>query len=335
MDYTVSYCTVAEKLPQSWDEIVDCHFQTRQFFSYSELHNPCSQRYFMLYEGDVLRACACVYTLKINLLTFLKMKSPIKMQVIGVPATISPAGIFGKPVFVSILLNKILQKEKGLVLAMNLLPQIDCGPAVAMRTMPTIQFNNTFYSYRGYTDALRSDYRRRLMKGLSKFYKVETIIGNCDRFDDEYYELYLQVMKRTQTPLEVLSLDYFKNLPEGFLLTSYHYDKDILAWSITKVDGSVLYFFFGGNNYRLNNKFCSYYNNLQGIVKEAIEKGCKLVELGQTAEIPKIRLGGIPVELNLCVYHKNFFVLRLLIFARRVLEYRKRFPVARVFKSPP
>lgn len=333
MDYRISLCSTANNLPDDWDDLATCYFQTKIFFIYLECYNPCNQRYYLLFEENQLRAGACVYTLKINLLTFAQIKSLLTMQVIGIPATISPPGMMGEAGYTKALLEHIYDQEKGLMLGMNLSPLIDCGPAVVMRTMPTIQLNLNFSTWQEYKDSLRADYRRKLMKTSSLFKDVETRKGNCSRFDETYYDLYIQILKRTSTPLETLSPAFFRNLPDDFLLTSYHYKEDILAWHITKPDGHVLYFFFGGTNYGLNDQFGAYFNNLQGIVREAINKGCSVVEFGQTAEIPKIRLGGVPVELNLFLFHRNKAINTLLRLIKNVLKYRRRIPVAHVFKS--
>ncbi len=334
MDYRFSLCATANDLPGNWDELADCYFQTKEFFAYTERYNPCNQRYYLLFEANQLKAGACVYSLTINLLTFIKVKSPIEMQVIGIPATISPPGIIGEPRRMRVLLEHIFKEERSLILGMNLSPQFDCGSAVVMRSMPTIQLHTCFTNWQEYKDALRTNYRHKLIKISAMFKDVETRKGNCSRFDQAYYDLYVQILKRTNTPLETLSLEFFKNLPDGFLLTSYHCNEEILAWHITKPDRHVLYFFFGGTNYDLNERFSAYFNNLQGIVKEAISKGFSLVELGQTAEIPKTRLGGVPVELSLFLFHRNRAVNIFLKLIRNALKYRRKIPVAHVFKSP-
>lgn len=333
MSIVTSFFSTAKDLPHFWDEISDCYFQTREFLTHVEVYNPCNQRYYLLTEDEKPVAGACVYTIAIDLLTFINVKSPVKMQVIGISATISPPGIFGKSEYITVLLKEIFQKEKGLILGMNLLPQIDCGPAIVMRTMPTIQLTHNFSTWQEYEDALRSDYRRRLTKVTGTFKDIETRKGNCSRFDAAFHDLYLEILKRTNTPLETLSLDFFRNLPDSFLLTSYHYQADILAWHITKTDGHVLYFFFGGTNYQLNEQYNAYFNNLIGILKEAIDLGCSMIEYGQTAEIPKTRLGGIPLELNLFLYHRNKALNILLGIMKNVLQYRRKIPVVHVFKS--
>ena len=91
MTFISTKILTALDLPNEWDLMSNCHFQKKEFFQYTEKYNPCNQRYYLLFNNNQLVAGACVYTLSIDLLTFINVRSPVKMQVVGIPATVAPA----------------------------------------------------------------------------------------------------------------------------------------------------------------------------------------------------------------------------------------------------
>lgn len=83
----------AAELPAAWDHLATSIFQQRWFLRHAEKYNPCKQRYYLLSDGKVYQAAACVYSLGINLFTFRNFPSRITMQVIGIPVSVSAPGI--------------------------------------------------------------------------------------------------------------------------------------------------------------------------------------------------------------------------------------------------
>jgi hypothetical protein len=57
------------------------------------------------------------------------------------------------------------------------------------------------------------------------------------------------------------------------------------------------------------------------------------LDLGQTAEVPKTRLGGSIVEKGMFGWHSNPVARHLLGIGRGLLEYRTTVPEAHVFRS--
>ena len=76
----------AAMLSGDWDSLATSYFQKKKFLLYSEAHNPCRQRYYELWDGGRLASGACVYTLWLDLLTFARIKSPVRFAIVGVPA---------------------------------------------------------------------------------------------------------------------------------------------------------------------------------------------------------------------------------------------------------
>lgn len=322
----------ANQLPDDWDLLTDHYFQQKEFLFHTENYNPCNQRYYLLFEGNVLKACAIIYTHRLDILTYMKIKSPIKMHVCGVPCSVSCPGIFGKNEYFKFLINFLFIEEKGLLLFLNLEYMIDLEHTAIGKTLPTIVLENRFNSWEEYVSAFRSDYRRRMNQIIEKQdFKIEKIpIGH---FSSEMYSLYLQVFKKSTAKLEKLSLIFFKNLPEIFKLRIALKDNQLLGWNITLTYPPYQYFFLGGIDYSTNKDHSTYLFLLSNIVREGIENQVKYIELGQTAEIPKMRFGGQLENRFMMGRHSNRVFNYLLRKASKKLEYHRDIPDANVFKE--
>lgn len=303
----------ATSLPFQWDELADCYFQQKEFLHHADIYNPCNQRYYLLWDNDKLLAGACVYTLKIHLFTFSGIPSRIKMQVIGIPASISPPGIIGRSKKnIETLVQYIIKNEKGLLLLLNTRIDLELKPCIEMTMMPTVVLDKVFDSWSDYMNTLRSSYRRRAHHILRSFVHVKEISTKCDAFTPVHYDLYLQIMKHTKEKLETLEFDFFKNLPGCFQLTSYYDKAQLICWHITCTDQEKLFFFFGGHCYKLLDDYQSYFNNLFGIVRKFVKEGYEKLDLGQTAEIAKMKTGAQMEPRAMFLYHHNS-IIRLLL----------------------
>ena len=322
-------------LPQRWDELAVDYFQTREFLAHTERYNPCKQRYYTLLRDGALETGSIVYTLRVDLFTYLSIPSPLHMNVVGVPCSVSSSGIVGNLQLFSNLFEHLKCQESGLLLALNLESDTLVPDAAIGRTLPTVIMLNKFQSWESYLQSLRADYRRRFHLLSRPFKGVTVKRGGCPQFDDGMYHQYRQVLKRSKGRLETLSLGFFQNLPSIFNLTAYYSQENLLGWYISTMYGKKFYFFLGGIDYELNKQFNTYFNILFGIVREGIEKRASLIDLGQTAEIPKTRLGGEVVERFMLGHHTNWLFRKLLGAGKGILEYSITVPKTRVFKKAP
>lgn len=321
-----------ENLDENWDQLASCYFQKKEFLLHLHRYNPCNQRYYQFYNGNTLVAGAVVYTLKINLFTFSGLKTCLKMTVIGLPVSVASSSLVGNPDEFENLFNFILHHEKGVILGMNMPPGLILKKIIPMRTLPTIIFANRFIDFESYMQALRHPYRRRIRTILGKAAGVEYVVTPCSDFTALHYRLYLEIMKRTKTKLETLSFDLFKNLPGNFTLGSEYYNSKLLAWHTLCYDGEDLYFFFGGMDYEQRDTFNSYYNNLISILITGITHHFSRIDFGQTAETAKMRLGGLPDERDMFLYHKNPLIRLVFTLARPLVTYKRKPDRANVFK---
>ena len=314
----------ANKLPPEWDELADNYFQQTAFLAHTEKYNPCRQRYYLYTEYGKLISAAIVYTLHLDILTFIKVKSPIRMHIAGIPCSVSCPGIFGNNLGMDALKKHIYEVEKGFVLLLNLEEKPLAGSNASGNTLPTIVLPNHFADWQDYVESLRSGYRRRLNQINHPEKDLHFEKKPCSEFTETMYHQYLEVYRRSSGKLEKLSYNFFRYLPEDFTLTVCFRNNDVIGWNIAIYSQNTYYFFLGGIDYLRNKTYNTYFRLMSAIIRDGIEQKADFIELGQTAEIPKMRMGGKPVARYMEAHHSNLIFNKLLKLAGRLLEYRRK-----------
>ncbi len=322
----------AMDLPAVWDEHCLSYFQTREFLSHCQSFNPCKQRYYLLFKDKTFLCGAVVYTLRLDLLTFLKIPSPLTMRICGIPCSVSSGGITGEQKYNTCIAEKIKEVEKGLVLFLNNETAIDLPRLSHGRTWPTIELQNSFKTWDEYCHSLRSEYRRRIIQIESFCSEITFSRAATATFSDLHYQQYKNVYNRSKGKLELLSKDFFKNLPESFSLTEIYYKQFLAGWTIVNNYKNSSSFFLGGQDYKSDSRSI-YLAKLYHIVRDAIEYGYQFIDLGQSAEVPKMRFGGIVKEKHMSAYHSNKVLNKILHSASGLLSYNIQFANPSVFKG--
>ena len=320
MEIVIKYSI--KNIDPNWDDLRNSVYQKINFLDHAEKFNPCKQRYYLGYINDILHVGAVVYELKVNLLTFASFHFKLPMKIIGIPASVDAKGLIGDSKFYTELISFILKKESGLTLCLNYDYSLKIKRIIEMHTLPTLIYNSCISSWKEYLKTLRHSYRRRILKAEKKFQTVHVKKNECSQFTDEHYELYLNIINRTKTKLEILTQDFFSNLPSEYILYSCYSKKELIAWHITVFDKGIYYFLFGGLNYTLRDKYDAYYNNLIQIIKEGVNLKSDLINLGQTAEISKNRLGAKIINKKMFLFHKNIFIRSIFRLCKNLLSYR-------------
>jgi hypothetical protein len=199
--------------------------------------------------------------------------------------------------------------------------------------IPTLFLDLGFQDWASYQGAMRALHRRRLRRILALGQRLEATRSGCDAFTEAHHALYRQVHGRASAKLENLSLDFFRHLPDRFRLTSYAQAGQLVSWTITVPDGDLFMYFFGGMDYGRLRETEAYLVGLAGIVREAIERRAPLLDLGQTADEPKLRFGARLVEKEMYLCHHRRWVQVLLRWLRAALEFRGRAPRFNVFHA--
>lgn len=331
----VSYykTNTVESLPENWDQISLHYFQSKEFLYHCELYNPCEQRYYYGLKNNTLVCGAVVYTLSLDLFTFAGLKSPLRMHIIGIPCSVSCDGYIGDTIFFDKLNNFIISHEKGLLITLNLASASSKTNHIHGHTFPTIIFRNTYSNWNGYIQALTSNYRRRLKNIQFKGRDLIFIKQSCKDFTPQMHELYLSVFYKSKGKLEKLSFSFFKNLPKTFQLTTVSMGKNVIGWYITVRKKGVLYFFLGGIDYHNNRQNATYLNVLFAIIKDGITANVELVDLGQTAEIPKMRTGANIEQRYITGFHSNKILNTCLKLCKNLLVYKPTIPPAHPFRK--
>jgi hypothetical protein len=322
----------AALLPLEWDELTDSYFQTKSFLSHTEKFNPCGQRYYLCFADGILVSAAITYSLRLDILTFFKLKSPVRVHIIGVPCSVSSAGIFGTAPGTSKLKEHIFENEKGFVLALNL-SEIPNGKYASARTLPTVVLRNLFLSWDEYVSSLRSPYRRRLKIIDRTIDELKIEIMPCSGFTIQMYNQYLEVYERSSGKLEKLSSDFFKFLPENFRLTVCYHGNSVIGWNIGIHHRDTWYFFLGGYDYQFIREHKTYFILLTEIVKQGIAQKAGIIEMGQTAEIPKVRMGGELKPLYMEAHHSNAIADKILRAGGNLLGYKRKTKAVHTFRK--
>ena len=323
----------ASALGDGWDEQAASLFQRRETLALLERHNPCAQRYYELRRDGAVVAGASVYTIALDLLTYAGLPSPVKMQVVGVPCSQSSPGLLGHPGDQRALIRAVLERERGLVIGLNLEAPLDLPGVLDGRTLPAVFLRRRFDDWDHYRASLRSSYRRRLRRQAEAWAEVTSNRGPCARLDGEMYRLYLEVFRRSDARLERLNMDLLRALPAPFTLTTHRRAGRLVGWHIGARDGDSYRFFLVGLDYAHARALHTHGNVLQAVLREGIDDGAAVLDLGQTAETSKTRLGGVPEERYLFGHHRSRALREVLERARGWLEYGETVPATHVFRA--
>lgn len=288
---------------------IDCTFELsdsiKTELSYLERLNPCRQAYFMNSSAFVIQ-----YHQTVDVFNFLpKLTLRLPLKIIGKPYSISEKGYMGENEAVSAL----IKTTKGLKLVLNGASGLNLPFAY---TLSSHVFQNRFASFDQYLEALRSHYRYRVKKALTK--SSELMVQNIHQkdFDETHHALYLEVYQNSKDKLECLSLDFFREFPSEIFEFKRRDTGEVMGFVQLVHESSKLTFLFGGFKHAYVKSYDLYMAMLLEIIRIGIERGVDVIEFGQTAEETKLKLGCVAVEKYLYVHHSNkvlhFLIARLL-----------------------
>jgi len=181
-------------------------------------------------------------------------------------------------------------------------------------SIPYVSLPIRWPNFPAYLNELRHGYRRQIMRSLKKLGWTEPLIdlGRSGRGGsasprivlepanaesaEEFYDLYKEVMTRATVKLEILNREFFRRFfvlstgdSEILSLIAGH---EVLGEALLVQHGPTMTFLLVGLRYERLATYDVYFNLLAAIVKLAIERGCRRLDLGQTSYYAKQRLGG-------------------------------------------
>lgn len=264
----------------------------------------------------------------INILTFGKIKWMIPLTMIALPVSIDGCGYEGSLE----ALIKDYRLRKGLFLLLNI-PDKTAVPKDTPigATLGTCIFHNRFVNFDSYMKTLRSHYRRRIQVALKKSSSLTIKKIDPSEFDQELYETYLQVLKRSKYPLETLPIEYFQKIRDEIYV--FFEGERKIAFVAIKNKANKMYFLFGGMLYEKLKGYDLYYSMLIFILKQGIERGVEEISFGQTAESSKGRLGCIIDNRYMSLVTKHPLLNRFFQLVMPMFEYRQPEISYSVFKE--
>lgn len=267
------------------------------------------------------------YEMKLNIFTFSRLRLCLPVTVVGLPISLSKCGYTGD-------LNALIkdyQRRRGLFLVLNLdepCPELSVGRG---ETLGTCLLRQSFSSLEDYLNTLRSPYRRRLNATRKK---AEGLLWRelaPEDFSQPLYDLYQQVVDRTQYPLERLNLSFFQRFPARIHVL---YEQDVpVAFVQTLTQGNTLSFLFGGMDYQKRDQYDLYYNMLLQILRLGIDTGAAVIDYGQTAERSKMRVGCTLQPKHMAVFCHVPFLNQILKRVMAFFTYRAKTDPVNPFKA--
>lgn len=290
----------AAELPQSWDQLVEGNiFLTKTILGHLEKLNPCQQTYHL----DTTRGIALVtYKLKLDIFTFaqnIALKVPV--NIVGIPLSTAKSGYALKDKARLEEMVQYIKSLKGFYLILNSEDELNLAQG---NTLPTCRLEIRWQKFSENLQALRSHYRYRAKKALNKFNEVKiTELEDNNSFDQAMYRLYLEVYEHSEAKLEKLPIEFFREFPAKIF--KFTLNNETIAFLQLVAKGEELIFLLGGFHRSYNERLDLYYNLLLKLVDYAIEKGYKYLDLGQTAEETKLKLGASQYPKYMYAYHSN------------------------------
>lgn len=307
----------ADELPPEWDALAGGNYALkRDFLRVMERANPCEQRYYGFRDADG-RLDSILMTLvqeRLNLLMFTPVTWRLRMTLVYVPISASTAGmVCGEATRPQV--EAFLAGMRGITLVLNQ-PEASALPGFARTaTCPRIRMKLRWASFHDYLHDLRSNYRYRYKKAAQKGASLTfRRLANTGDFTERHYTLYEQVFNKSRIQVEKLSLDYFRECPATLLV--FENNSEPVGFVQLLDNGPELIFGFVGVDYAVNEQFDIYHNLMLKMVEYGIEHGYTTIDLGQTADETKLKLGGEYEYLCACLRHHhplvNWLLARLL-----------------------
>jgi predicted N-acyltransferase len=181
-------------------------------------------------------------------------------------------------------------------------------------SIPYMYLTIRWKNFEEYLLSLRHPYRRKIQLSLKKMECSRPQVKSIKEFDpackkacivlsdpqhtnaEEWYKMYLGVMGRTTTKLETLNQAFFENLlkenKDLKVMSLIAGGKTISSGILVKQGDSLTFMLAGRENDK--DAYDSYFNLVYAIIAYAIESGCSILKLGQTAYWVKQSVGAKP-----------------------------------------
>lgn len=328
-----SYCR-ARDLPTDWDSLCgDNYALQRTFLDLMEQGNPSDQRYYAFRDANgrldsILMSYHCR---KCNILMFTPFTCRMDTTFVHVPLSIAQPGyVIGSATRDRV--EHFLREMQGLTIILNAPSDARIEGFAPCLTCSNIVLRLRWNCFDDYLASMRSHYRRRVNTALKKGADLRfRWLDDNQQFDDRLYTLYERVQGRSRIKVEKLQPAFFRAAMSKIMVCE---TRGASVGFIQVIEnGEELIFAFVGLDYATNSACDTYVNLLLQMVKYGIARGFKRIDLGQTAEDAKMRLGGEFRTLRALTRHSNPMVNRLIQTISGWISYRQPTTHYRVFRE--
>ncbi len=181
-------------------------------------------------------------------------------------------------------------------------------------SLPMHYFKPQFSDFAEYYSALKAHYRYDIKRSMRKFQSVGLKVvrlkdGHKIRniHTPEVHKLYEAVVINSENKLELLPIKFFHELaiqfPEQISYTLIYQGNHIVAFNCALYSSTSYHFLFCGLNYELNPLADLYFNLIYNDLDNALQHKVSVIQVGQTADVFKARLGCF--QESLYVYVKG------------------------------
>ena len=225
---------------------------------------------------------------------------------------------------------------------------------IKLDSLPYVNMQVRWSTFDEYLNSMRHNYRRQIKNSLfnktekniaiQEYHSSKDLSSNSEilmvfkpsEFDHKkFFKLYLQVMDRAETKLEILTEDFFKNVFEQLdsksMILAVVKDNSIYGAAYLVLHSNKITFLLVGLDYNYQDYHNVLMNILYGIILIAIDKKCKSIELGQTSYELKQRIGGrctdeyFFLKSSSVVINTIVRIFKPLLFPKTSINYRRVF----------
>ncbi len=209
-------------------------------------------------------------------------------------------------------LGRLARRHRALLVVFKELSEEERDPLdhllslgyVRGESLPMNHFAPQCGSFEGFCDSLRSHYRYKIRRSQRKFERAGCRVEHwsareaLDRYTEEVHGLYRSVVDRAEVKLEYLPRAFFAELarlfPDEIRFTAVRKEGRIVAFAWGLSSSTRHQNLFIGLDYPLNAEADLYFNLMAADLAFAIAQGARDVQVGQTADEFKSRLGCRP-----------------------------------------
>jgi predicted N-acyltransferase len=171
-------------------------------------------------------------------------------------------------------------------------------------------FERKFSDFEQYLAALKAHYRQDIRRSKKKLEKtgpgftLARITGGPEleqMYSEEVHKLYLAVVERAESKLEILPREFFlamvREFRESISFTYIRSGEGIVGFNWALRSGQTYRFMFCGIDYKLNEDAELYFNLMYAELDNGLKADVAAIEVGQTADLFKARLGCFQIPL--------------------------------------